>query len=132
MEVHRKGVHAYRSQDLINWSAAHHPVATCGHSYAAEDERTITYPGLFTWQPPVRFGVDFAQFVRNDTNAWDRDASDLDLVQWEHTNAASGRKEKLTLLVYICGNQRTDGFGTVSLFEGTKNEYFAVLWDAAL
>ena len=123
-----KGVHAYWSSDLRNWSAAHHAVATCGDSHASEDERTISYPGLFTWHPPVRFGVDFATFMRNDTHGWDHDASDLDLVQWEHTTD-TGHRHNVTLLVYICGNQRTDGFGAISVFEGTMSEYFAVLWD---
>jgi hypothetical protein len=123
-----KGVHAFRSGNLRNWTTARHPVASCGKSHASDDERTVNYPGIFTWPPPVRFGVDFAAFIRNDTNGWDRDASDLDLVQYARDDGVGGEKN-VTMLVFICGNQRTDGFGTLSAFEGSMAEYFAVLWD---
>ena len=119
------GVHAYCSSNLRNWSAAKYPVASCGKEYAKEDERVATYPGLFKWSPPVRFGVNFSAMVHNNTHGWDRDASDLDLVQWSRPDTG----DPVTMLIFICGNQRTDGFGSMSVFEGSMAEFFGALWE---
>ena len=64
--------------------------------------------------------MNFTQFVANNTNNWDRDASDLDLVQWTRPDTGAN----VTLLVYICGNQKTDGLGAIAAFEGSMTDYF--------
>jgi hypothetical protein len=54
-----------------------------------------------------------------DTRAWDQKASGLDLVEWGNA----------TLLVFICGNQKTDGFGALAMFNGSLSEYMHTLFE---
>eukprot|EP00039_Didymoeca_costata_P002153 m.57877 g.57877 ORF g.57877 m.57877 type:complete len:356 (-) comp11139_c0_seq1:69-1136(-) len=115
------GVVGYRSRDLVNWSPAASKVMACGNPN--QDRHTVSHPGLFSWRPmPSAMTENVSMMITNNTRNWDKDASDLDLVEW---NSPLGTQ---TLLVFICGNQHSDGFGMIAAFNGSLEQYFNSLF----
>jgi hypothetical protein len=120
-----EGVHAARSKDLIAWEQANESVMVCGASRAAQDRRFVDYPDIFTWSPQIEPWLtdNVTSMIMNNTRGWDRFASDLDLTEWSTDSGVSH-----TLFVFICGNQRTDGYGAIAEFPGSLKTYMDSLF----